>query len=154
MKLEELNRPGLLAMGAVGLLGLAAMAGAAFAAGVAVGRDPEAARRRARELAGWAAGGIERAALLAAQAREQLGDLWAEARADAVHEVDEADFARAQATVEPATSTAAAAASTAAAQNEPAQTAPARSTGTRRASRPRARKRPAAGTPAGEAAPE
>jgi hypothetical protein len=97
MKLQDLTRPPLLTVGVVGVLGLAAMAAAGFALGLAVGRDPEAAKRRVRAVVDDAARAFERASLLAAQARERAGDLWAEARTQAVSEVDEQDFARASA---------------------------------------------------------
>jgi uncharacterized membrane protein len=90
MKIEDVARPGLLAMG---IVGVAATALLGFAAGVAVARDPEVLRRTARGLAR----GLERATLMAAQAREHVGDLWAEAREEAVAEVDAADFERAAA---------------------------------------------------------
>ena len=112
MKFEELARPGLLAVGA---LGFAATALLGFAAGVALARDPEGLRRTARRVAGEAARGFERASLLAAQAREQIGDLWAEVREEAVSEVDTADFKRAAARASKATPAAAAAAAAAAA---------------------------------------
>ena len=89
MKFAELARPGLI------VLGIAATALLGFAAGVAVSRDPEAVRRTTRRLARAAALSLERATLLAAQAREHIGDLWAEAREAAVADVDAADFKRA-----------------------------------------------------------
>ena len=91
MKIEDLARPGLMAFG---VAGLAATALLGFAAGVALSRDPEALRRAAQRMAREAARGLEQATLLAAQAREQVGDLWAEAREHAVAEVDAADFER------------------------------------------------------------
>ncbi len=97
MKIEDFTRPSLLTLGALGVAGLAATALAGFAVGVAVSRDPEALKRSARSLARNAARGIEQATLLAAKAREHLGDVWAEARQEALAEVDEADFARAAA---------------------------------------------------------
>ncbi|MBX3637511.1 MAG: hypothetical protein KF683_19250, partial [Rubrivivax sp.] len=97
MKSEDLTRPGLLSLGLLGAAGLAATALAGFAVGMAVSRDPEALKRGARGLARNAARGLEQATLLAAQAREQIGDLWAEAREYALAEVDEADFAKAAA---------------------------------------------------------
>ena len=97
MKIEDFTRPSLLTLGVLGVVGLAATALAGFAVGVAVSRDPEALKRSARSLARNAARGIEQATLLAAQAREHLGDVWAEARQEALAEVDEADFARAAA---------------------------------------------------------
>jgi hypothetical protein len=90
MKIEDVARPGLLALGVVGV---AATALLGFAAGIAVARDPEVLRRTARGLAR----GLERATLMAAQAREHVGDLWAEAREDALAETDAADFERAAA---------------------------------------------------------
>lgn len=106
MKIEALTRPGLIALGVVGI---AATALLGFAAGVAVTRDPEVVRRAARRVAGAAAAGRERATLMAAQAREQLGDLWAEARDAAVADVDDADFKRAAAAASKAPRAAAAA---------------------------------------------
>jgi hypothetical protein len=94
MKIESLARPSLIALG---LVGVAATALLGFAAGVAVSRDPEAVRRTARRVARAAAVGLERATLMSAQARERLGDLWAEARDAAVADVDDADFKRADA---------------------------------------------------------
>lgn len=87
MKFDDVARPGLLALGVVGV---AATALLGFAAGVAVARDPEVLRRAARVLAR----GLERATLMAAQGREHVGDLWAEAREVALAEVDAADFDR------------------------------------------------------------
>ena len=91
MKIEDLARPGLLALG---VAGIAATALIGFAAGVAVSRDPEALRRTGRRVVREAARGIERASLLAAQASEHVRDLWAEAREEALAEVDAADFER------------------------------------------------------------
>lgn len=87
MKIEELARPGLF------VFALAASAALGFAAGVALTRDPEVLRRTVRGVAA----GLERATLLAAQAREHVADLWAEAREEALAEVDAADFERAAA---------------------------------------------------------
>ena len=103
MKIEDVARPGLLALG---IVGVAATALLGFAAGVAVARDPEVLRRTARGLAR----GLERATLMAAQAREQVGDLWAEAREEAIAEVDTADFERAATKASKAASAGAAAA--------------------------------------------
>jgi hypothetical protein len=88
MKIDEMGRGGLWALG---LLGVAAGAALGFAAGVAVSRDPDMLRRTVRR----AARGLETATLMAAQARESLGDIWAEAREAARGEVDSHDFARA-----------------------------------------------------------
>lgn len=103
MKIEEVARPGMLALG---IVGIAATALLGFAAGVAVARDPDVLRRTARRLAR----GLERATLMAAQAREHVGDLWAEAREEALAEVDAADFERAAESAAKAAPTAAAAA--------------------------------------------
>ena len=73
-------RPGMLVLGFVGV---AAAVLLAFAASVAVARDPEVPRRTARSLAR----GLERATLMAAQAREHVGILWAEAREEALAEL-------------------------------------------------------------------
>lgn len=102
MKIEDLTRPGIMVLAALGAAGLAATALAGFAVGVAVGRDPEGMKRKLRRVAQSAARGLEQATLAAAQAREQIGDLWAEAREDALAEVDAADFDRAAATAGPA----------------------------------------------------
>lgn len=106
MKIEEIARPGMLTLG---VLGVAATALLGFAAGVAVARDPEILRRTARR----AALGLERATLMAAQAREHVADLWAQAREEAVAEVDAADFERAAASAEKSAPAAAAAPTTA-----------------------------------------
>lgn len=126
MKIEELARPGLLVLG---LAGIAATALLGFAAGVAVSRDPEAVRRTTRRVARAAALGLERTTLMAAQAREHVGDLWAEAREAAVADVDDADFKRAAAGAAPA---------------PPAEAAPAKKPSRKRATG--ARKPPAAKT--------
>jgi len=95
MKIEDAARPGLIALG---LASMAATALLGFAAGVAAGRDPEGIKRTARRVLRETAQGLERAALMAAQAREHIADLWAEAREEAIAEVDAADFAKAGAT--------------------------------------------------------
>jgi hypothetical protein len=92
MKVEGLTRSGLIA---IGLAGVAAGALLGFAAGMMYARDPQALRRTAGRYARETARGLERATLLASQAREHIGDLWAEAREEARAEVDDADFARA-----------------------------------------------------------
>ena len=118
MKIEELARPGILALG---VMGLAATALLGFAAGAAVARDPEILRRTARRVAR----GLESATLMAAQAREHVGDLWAYAREEAIAEVDAADFER-------AASSAAKAAPAGAAAAAPAKTPRKRAAGTRK----------------------
>lgn len=128
MKTEDLALPGVLALGVVGI---AATALLGFAAGVAVARDPEILRRTARRVAR----GLESATLMAAQAREHVRDLWAQAREEAVAEVDAADFERAAssaAKAAPAASTAAAA--TAAPVKSPRK----RAAGTRKPRKPAA----------------
>lgn len=92
MKMEEIPRSGLIALG---VAGLAATALLGFAAGMIVARNPQALRSAARRVARDAAQGLEQVSLLAAQAREQMGDLWAEVREEARVDLDEADFARA-----------------------------------------------------------
>lgn len=120
MKTEDLARPGVLMLGVVGI---AATALLGFAAGVAVTRDPEILRRTVRRVAR----GLESATLMAAQAREHVGDLWAHAREEAIAEVDAADFQRAASSVAKASPAAAAAAATA-----PAKSARKRAAGTRK----------------------
>jgi hypothetical protein len=122
MKTEDLARPGVLALGVVGV---AATALLGFAAGVAVARDPEILRRTARRVAR----GLESATLMAAQAREHVGDLWAQAREEAVAEVDAADFDRAAAR---SAQTAPAATAAAAAAAAPARTPRRRAQGARK----------------------
>lgn len=94
MKIEELARPGIVVFGLAGIVATALLG---YAAGVVVSRDPESVRRTARRVAGAAALGLEHATLMMAQAREHVGDLWAEAREAAVADVDAADFTRAAA---------------------------------------------------------
>jgi len=151
MKIEDFTRPGLLKLGALGVAGLAATALAGFAVGVAVSRDPETLKRAARSLARNAARGIEQATLMAAQAREYLGDLWAEAREEALAEADEADFARAAAAAAPpAAATAMADAPARRPRKKPAAAGDAVAKAPRAA--PRARKRGATSAPgAGQA---
>jgi hypothetical protein len=134
MKIEDVARPGLLALG---IVGVAATALLGFAAGVAVARDPEVLRRTARGLAR----GLERATLMAAQAREHVGDLWAEAREEALAEVDSADFERAAAKASKAVPASAAAAA-------PVKAARKRAPGPRK---PRASRKSAADTGAAQA---
>jgi hypothetical protein len=88
MKVEDLARGGLV------VLGVAAGALLGFAAGVAYARDPQVLRRTAARYLRGAAQGVEQATLMAAQAREHVADLWAEAREEALADVDAADFAR------------------------------------------------------------
>lgn len=94
MKIEELARPGIVVFGLAGIVATALLG---YAAGVVVSRDPESVRRAARRVVGAAAFGLERATLMAAQAREHVGDLWAEAREAAIVDVDAADFTHAAA---------------------------------------------------------
>lgn len=142
MKIQDLARPGLVALG---VAGLAATALLGFAAGVAMSRDPQSLRRAAERAARGTARGLERAALVAAQAREEIADLWAEAREQAVREVDEADFAR---TAEKAGSAGAAAFGTTEPPDAPPprqRTPRRRPAGTGKATPTRARKKPAGG---------
>ena len=129
MKIDELARPGLMALGVVGI---AATTLLGFAVGLAMARDPQALRRTARRVVREAARGLERASLMAAQAREHVGDLWAEAREEALAEVDAADFKRATAGASKASPTAAAGVGTAGVAPAPQSQAP-----RKRASRPR-----------------
>jgi|GEM_PF-2349183 len=108
MKVQALARGGLL------VLGVAAGALLGFAAAAST-RDPQALRRSAARYLRGAAQGLEQATLMAAQAREHIADLWAEAREDALADVDAADFAR-----QAAAAAAAAEAGPAAAAAEPA----------------------------------
>lgn len=121
MKTEDLARPGVLALGVVGI---AATALLGFAAGIAVTRDPEILRRTVRRVAR----GLESATLMAVQAREHVGDLWAQAREEAVAEVDAADFERAASRA----AKAAPAAATAAATTAPGRSPRKRAAGTRK----------------------
>jgi hypothetical protein len=102
MKVEDLARSGLV------VLGVAAGALLGYAA-AAYSRDPQALRRGAARYLRGAAHGLEQATLLAAQAREHLADLWAEARDGALADVDHADFERQAGKAERAASAAAAA---------------------------------------------
>lgn len=88
MKVEDLARGGVI------VLGVAAGALLGFVAGMAYARDPQVLRRTAGRYLRGAAQGLEQATLMAAQAREHIGDLWAEAREEALAEVDARDFAR------------------------------------------------------------
>jgi hypothetical protein len=72
---------------------IAALAGSAalgFVAGYAVGRDPDGAKR----LMQFVARSFDRASLAVAETREELGDLWAEARSEARAHWEEAQFAK------------------------------------------------------------
>jgi hypothetical protein len=111
MKVEDLARGGVI------VLGVAAGALLGFVAGMAYARDPQVLRRTAARYLRGAAQGLEQATLMAAQAREHVADLWAQAREEALAEVDAADFAR---------KSAAAAAPAAAAAAGPAAQPPAR----------------------------
>jgi HAMP domain-containing protein len=94
MKIEDIQGQGFVALGLLGLAGLTAGAAVAFAAGVALGRDPEAIRRAVKSVARGTARGLGEATLLAEQMREHVADLWAEAREEAIASVDDADFER------------------------------------------------------------
>jgi hypothetical protein len=141
MKIDELARPGLIVLGAVGI---AATTLLGFAAGVVAARDPQALRRTVRRVALEAARSLERATLMAAQVREQAGDLWAEVREEALGEVDAADFERAAASA-PKTSRTTAGAAAAAAGTA---SAPQAKASRKRVGRPRKPRT------SGEAAPE
>jgi hypothetical protein len=87
MKASDLGRPGVIA------LSVAAAAALGFAAGYLVARNPELLRR----WAGLLAGSVERLTGSAAETREHLADLWAQAREDALQATEEASFAAAEA---------------------------------------------------------
>jgi hypothetical protein len=82
---KDLVKPGAI------VLGLAAATALGFAAGYLMARNPELARRAARALAG----GWERVGGALAESREELADLWAEAREDARTTVEDEAFAAA-----------------------------------------------------------
>jgi hypothetical protein len=84
MNIENMTKP------AGVLLGLAAVAAASLAAGYVIARDPKAIRRLTRALAG----GVERVSAAVAETREELADLWAEAREDVRAAADDAAFAK------------------------------------------------------------
>ena len=90
----------------IAVLALGAAAAAGFAAGYLVGRDPETDRR----LAKTAASGMLRARVAAAEAMENLGDLWADARAEALRDIEDEHAGTSRATVVAADSAAPAAA--------------------------------------------
>ena len=82
---KDLVKPGAI------VLGLAAAAALGFAAGYLMARNPELARRAARAVAG----GWERVGGALAESREEIADLWAEAREDARTTVEDEAFAAA-----------------------------------------------------------
>jgi hypothetical protein len=73
--------------------GVAALAAVGFAVGYLAARDPNALRRFARA----AAGGLERIQMALAETREDVADLWAEARAQARADVEAHAMAAAEA---------------------------------------------------------
>jgi hypothetical protein len=81
--LNDLQKP------ATAVIVIGAVATTAFAAGYLLGRDPEMARGLVRSVAG----GLTRLQVAAAEAWENLGDLWADARAKAQSEIDAERFA-------------------------------------------------------------
>jgi hypothetical protein len=74
------------------LVGMATLAALGLAAGYLVTRDRETLRRVVR----IAAGSVERVSAALAETREELADLWAEARDATRREMDEAAFATAE----------------------------------------------------------
>lgn len=84
---KDLLKPGTIALGVV------AAGAIGFAAGFLVARDPQ----RLRQLARAVAGGVERVAVALAESREELADLWAEAREDARHDIETQAFTAAAA---------------------------------------------------------
>jgi hypothetical protein len=86
MSLQDLAKPGPV------LTGLAVLAAGTLAVGYLVlRRDRESLERVVRV----AAGTVERASAAFAEAREELGDLWAQARDAARQEIEDAEFAQA-----------------------------------------------------------
>jgi len=81
--LNDLQKP------ATAVLVVGAVATAGFVAGYLVGRDPEMARGLVRSVAG----GLTRLQVAAAEAWENLGDLWADARSQAQSEIEAKRFA-------------------------------------------------------------
>jgi hypothetical protein len=73
----------------VAVLALGAAATVGFVAGYIVGRDPETARRLAKSMAN----GLTRSQVAFAEAMENIGDLWAGARADARRDIENERFA-------------------------------------------------------------
>jgi len=73
--------------------GVAATLAVGFVAGAALTRDPQALRRWAKA----GAVGLMRLQISAAEAREELADMWAEVQAEAVEEVEEQAMAAARA---------------------------------------------------------
>lgn len=115
-----LDSKDLLKVGGV-VAGVAALAAVGFAIGYVAARDPKALRR----WAGAAAGGLERLQMALAETREEIADLWAEARAQARADLEEKAMAAAEATAGAATAAhAAASASVAAAEDGAQQEAP------------------------------
>jgi hypothetical protein len=114
------------------VLGVAAAAALGFAAGYAFARDPQLLRRTLRA----ASGGVERLMGAWAETREEIGDLWAEAREDARRAVEDDAFEQAGAAA--AAATAAAARSAAA---TPAPESPAAESGKQRTPRRQSAKR-------------
>jgi hypothetical protein len=106
------------------LVGAAAIAALGFAAGYLVGRDPQRLRRWAQA----AAGGWERVQAALSETREDLADLWAEARADARAAVEDDAIAAAQEAAAKASAAAVVKAAAAAARKR-APRAPARRPG-------------------------
>jgi hypothetical protein len=104
MKFEDLYKPAGLAAA------LAAAAGTGLVIGLALSRNPAIARM----VATTAARGLERLQIAVAETREELSDIWAEARDTARAEVEEAAFARDAAKQAPAAAGAAASAAGAA----------------------------------------
>lgn len=120
MQAKDLMKPGAVA------LAVAAAAALGFAAGWLLARNPDLARRAARALAG----GWERVGGALSESREELADLWAEAREDARATVDDEAFSAAAAAAATASAMATAARPPSAA---PAAARPARGRATKAA---------------------
>lgn len=75
----------------IGLLAGVTLAAGTLALGYLVARDRDSLRRLVRV----AAGTVERVSLALAETREELEDLWAQARDDARQEIEDAEFGEA-----------------------------------------------------------
>jgi len=138
--LNDLQKPS----AAVLVIGAAATAG--FVVGFLFGRNPETAQGLVRAVAN----GFTRLQVAAAEAWENLGDTWADARAEAQRDIEAERFAETR-TVEPeaAAKAATTAVATAAAETAAAATGRRRGTGAVRKKAPQAAKK---GRPAGRRA--
>jgi hypothetical protein len=102
------------------LVGAAAIAALGFAAGYLAGRDPQRLRRWTQA----AAAGLERIRAAFGETREELADLWAEARADARATVEDDAIAAAREAAAKASAAAVVEAAAAAARKRASRRAP------------------------------